>query len=196
MKILLLAIFVFLSCGTTPINPELNKMNITFYNVLEGVLPASPGAALSTINLSSPVGYGDYFGIFSPQKISPAAAPLALGCSDNSNALITRYKYDFIGATGARPGLITEPISLEIGWVGRTVSNSALPVLPFVDDQWQDISLEFKKVVPFIAPSKTPSLFPGPKQIDLDTRNLLPGYYGSTFYMRIILNVECVGVGL
>lgn len=171
-------------------------MNITFYNVLEGVLPASPGAALSTINLSNPVGYGDYFGIFSPQKISPSLVPLNIGCSDESNALIKSYKYDFIGASGARPGLTLEPINLEIGWIGRTISSSSLPLLPFIDDQWQQINLEFERVVPFVNPGKTPKLFTGPKQIDLDTRNLLPGYYGSSFYLRVILNVECVGVGL
>ena len=168
-------------------------MNALFYVVYEGTLPASPGSAATTISLNIPVGLGNNFGMMQPARIDPDPLPLPIGCADNSNARIIGYKFDFAGAAGLRPGQTENRQEIIVAWGGRQINDQANFTVSYLDDTWQKCDFFMKLVTPFTPITKSPSSPAGPIDLVFDTRNLLPGYYGEKFYLRLILEVDCSG---
>lgn len=179
--------FIF-GCSSMEINKnsgERTMSRIVFYNDFNFTMPAAPGSELTTLALTP---QGQYFGILSPVISSPGIAPSNIGCSNESNVKITKYRYSFIGPKGLRPAVDNSVSGLYVSLL-RSPEWSIFAgdvYLPFVSTDWEETS-QFLKIVDGQVPLMAPTF--NLSRVDVDTRNLQDIYYETNAILR--LEVEC-----
>lgn len=188
----------FTSCAFNKNNED--EMSIVrAYNHFELAIPASPGAASSVFSVQAGtlIPEGIYWGMNYPRQAAPGGTAPVIGCSEESNINVLRYRYTFIGSQAMRPGvnIASNGIAINMGrkskWYTGGGSNSLF--LPFVGDQWEEIN-ENLVLVTGVTPEMLPTTLSQLSQIILDTRNLQSVYYGTTIKMLLEVDFECVPV--
>jgi hypothetical protein len=194
-------VWCLLGCSAgNKINSEDSTMSIVrAYNHFDLTLPASPGneSSVYSVQAGTLIPEGIYWGMNYPRQSSPGAMQPVIGCSDDSNINIVRYRYTFLGSQAMRPGvnIASNGIAINMGRRSKwyTGGGSTSLFLPFVGDQWEEIN-ETMFLVQGVTPQMLPTTLAQLSEIILDTRNLQDVYYNTTIKMLLEVDIDCVPV--
>lgn len=164
---------------------------IRFWNEVNLVLPADPGQEIQTYTIQ-PADWGNggnasFMGIRFPWLENPTETNPTVGVHPESNFLIKRYRFNFLGCQGLRPASSDSYSNGLQMQMGRQVQNQGGLLFPFVQaGDWDDVDLNWI-VIPglsqnFLSPQFLASA------ISIDTTNLQDIYYGRN--IKLLFEIE------